>query len=202
MPSSILQVNVVNHLQVLISFSLISYLNLELMPTQKLYLVLKYLLAVMQTPRCLQTDKPFYITKWRFFGHFLVLQCFVISTWLTGVCERSAGMKDLVSLNVANSKVTNAGLQHLRPLTSLTSLALQGCKVTLPAVERLQTTSLPNLTVIRLHPQKSSWPCTDTKRACAVLLLMAILSSDLGEESARWTSGNLLSMMKVDRKWN
>lgn len=63
----------------------------------------------------------------------------------------SVGMVGLVSLNVANSKVTNAGLQHLRPLTNLTSLALQACKVTLPAVERLRASGLPNLTIIRLH---------------------------------------------------
>jgi len=63
----------------------------------------------------------------------------------------SVGMVGLVSLNMANSKVTNAGLQHLRPLTNLTSLALQACKVTLPAVERLRSSGLPNLTIIRLH---------------------------------------------------
>jgi hypothetical protein len=66
------------------------------------------------------------------------------------MADNNAGMKNLVSLNLANSRVTNAGLQHLRPLTNLTSLALQGCKVTLFAVNNLQATSLPNLTVIRL----------------------------------------------------
>jgi len=61
-----------------------------------------------------------------------------------------AEMRNLVSLNLANSRVTNAGLQYLKPLTNLTSLALQGCKVTRLAVDHLQATSLPNLTVVRL----------------------------------------------------
>ena len=62
-----------------------------------------------------------------------------------------AGMTSLVSLNISNSKITNSGLHHLTPLHNLTSLALQGCEVTLPAVAKLQASSLPNLTVIRVR---------------------------------------------------
>ncbi|KAH7286803.1 hypothetical protein KP509_32G023300 [Ceratopteris richardii] len=65
--------------------------------------------------------------------------------------EYLTGMTALVSLNISNTKVTNAGLQHLKPLCNLTSLALQACKVTLPAVEKLQATFLPNLAVIRVQ---------------------------------------------------
>jgi len=73
----------------------------------------------------------------------------IFLTWICYVAD-DAGMTNLISLNLANSRVTNSGLQHLRPLTNLTSLALQGCKVTRLAVDHLQATSLPNLTVIRL----------------------------------------------------
>jgi hypothetical protein len=59
-------------------------------------------------------------------------------------------MTALVSLNISNTRVTNAGLQHLRPLKNLTSLSLQACKVTWPEIRKLQATTLPNLAGVRL----------------------------------------------------
>lgn len=41
-----------------------------------------------------------------------------------------AEMKELVSLNLAYTGVTNAGLEHLKPLTKLAYLSLIGCSVT------------------------------------------------------------------------
>lgn len=86
-----------------------------------------------------------------FCAFFLVVANGGHSTPLCNLTIINAGMTGLVSLNISNSRITNSGLQHLRPLHNLTSLALQACKVTLPAIEKLQASSLPNLTVIRVQ---------------------------------------------------
>ncbi|MBA0779462.1 hypothetical protein Gotri_003712 [Gossypium trilobum] len=64
---------------------------------------------------------------------------FVIFLWLTG----------LISLNVSNSRVTSAGLRHLKPLKNLRSLTLEACKVTANDIRRLQSAGLPNLVNFR-----------------------------------------------------
>lgn len=60
-----------------------------------------------------------------------------------------AGLTGLVSLNVSNSRITNDGLQHLKPLKNLRSLTLESCKVTAPEIRKLQTSALPNLISFR-----------------------------------------------------
>eukprot|EP00252_Welwitschia_mirabilis_P007649 TRINITY_DN1924_c0_g1_i6.p1 TRINITY_DN1924_c0_g1~~TRINITY_DN1924_c0_g1_i6.p1 ORF type:complete len:113 (-),score=7.71 TRINITY_DN1924_c0_g1_i6:431-769(-) len=59
--------------------------------------------------------------------------------------EYISGMTELVSLNLSNSRITNAGLLHLRPLKNLTSLTLIGCKVSKSEINKLRATHLPNL---------------------------------------------------------
>jgi hypothetical protein len=59
-------------------------------------------------------------------------------------------MTSLVSFNISNTRVTNAGLQHLRPLKNLTFLSLQACKVTWPEIRKVQATTLLNLAGVRL----------------------------------------------------
>lgn len=59
------------------------------------------------------------------------------------------GLTALVSLNVSNSRVTNAGLQHLKPLKNLRSLSLESCKVTATEIKKLQLAALPNLVNFR-----------------------------------------------------
>ncbi|CAL5375596.1 unnamed protein product [Camellia sinensis] len=59
------------------------------------------------------------------------------------------GLRQLISLNVSNSRITSAGLKHLRPLKNLKSLTLESCKVTVNDIKRLQTIDLPNLVSFR-----------------------------------------------------
>nr|CAE02935.3 OSJNBa0014K14.7 [Oryza sativa Japonica Group] len=55
----------------------------------------------------------------------------------------------LVSLNVSNSRVSNSGLHHLKPLQNLRSLSLESCKVTAIEIKKLQLAALPNLVSVR-----------------------------------------------------
>lgn len=59
------------------------------------------------------------------------------------------GLTALVSLNVSNSRITNAGLQYLMPLKNLRSLSLESCRVTAAEIKKLQSTALPNLVTVR-----------------------------------------------------
>jgi len=59
------------------------------------------------------------------------------------------GLTSLVSLNVSSSRVTSAGLQHLKPLKNLRSLSLESCKVTATDIKKLQLAALPNLVNFR-----------------------------------------------------
>lgn len=59
------------------------------------------------------------------------------------------GLTSLVSLNVSNSRITNEGLQYLKPLKNLRSLTLESCKVTASEIKKLQSFALPNLVSIR-----------------------------------------------------
>ena len=60
-----------------------------------------------------------------------------------------AGLTALVSLSVSNSRITNAGLQHLKQLKNLKSLTLDSCKVTVNDIKKLQSKDLPNLVSFR-----------------------------------------------------
>lgn len=59
------------------------------------------------------------------------------------------GLTGLVSLNVSNSRITNAGLVHLKPLKNLRSLSLESCKVTATELKKIQLAALPNLVSVR-----------------------------------------------------
>lgn len=61
----------------------------------------------------------------------------------------NAGLTRLVSLNVSSSRVTRAGLLHLKPLKNLRTLVLESCEVTADDMRRLQSTSLPELVSFR-----------------------------------------------------
>lgn len=61
----------------------------------------------------------------------------------------NAGLTLLVSLNVSNSRVTSAGLQHLKPLKNLRVLVLESCEVTADDMRKLQSTELPELVSFR-----------------------------------------------------
>ncbi|KAI5014368.1 hypothetical protein ZWY2020_055758 [Hordeum vulgare] len=63
--------------------------------------------------------------------------------------EIISGLTSLVSLNLSYSRVSNAGLHHLRPLQNLRSLSLDSCKVTACEVKKLQLAALPNLVSVR-----------------------------------------------------
>ncbi|XP_062078218.1 uncharacterized protein LOC133782829 isoform X4 [Humulus lupulus] len=65
--------------------------------------------------------------------------------------ELISGLTTLLSLNMSNSCVTNAGLQYLKPLKNLRSLTLESCKVTASEIKILQCVALPNL--INFRPE-------------------------------------------------
>jgi hypothetical protein len=52
-------------------------------------------------------------------------------------------------LNVSNSRVSNAGLRHLKALQNLRSLTLDSCRVTANEIKKLKVTALPNLINVR-----------------------------------------------------
>ncbi|KAF5793152.1 putative leucine-rich repeat domain superfamily [Helianthus annuus] len=60
-----------------------------------------------------------------------------------------AGLTQLVSLNLSDSRVTSAGLQHLKPLKKLKSLSLESTEVTANDIKSLQENDLPNLVTFR-----------------------------------------------------
>lgn len=64
------------------------------------------------------------------------------------LCQRP-GLTGLVSLNLSGTRITDAGLGHLRPLKLLRSLHLDACRVTVPEMKKLQLSALPNLVSIR-----------------------------------------------------
>jgi len=60
-----------------------------------------------------------------------------------------AGLKNLTTLRLRNTKVTDAGLKELTNLTNLTTLDLAGTRVTDEGLKELKT--LKKLTTIHLH---------------------------------------------------
>jgi hypothetical protein len=52
-------------------------------------------------------------------------------------------------LNVSNSRVSNAGLKHLKDLQNLRSLSLDSTRVTANEMKKLLATTLPNLISMR-----------------------------------------------------
>lgn len=58
-------------------------------------------------------------------------------------------MTALVNLNVSNSRVSNAGLKHLKDLQNLRSLSLDSTRVTANEMKKLLATTLPNLISMR-----------------------------------------------------
>lgn len=65
------------------------------------------------------------------------------------ISSMCTGLTALVSLNVSNSRVSNSGLHHLKPLQNLRSLSLESCKVTAIEIKKLQLAALPNLVSVR-----------------------------------------------------
>lgn len=63
--------------------------------------------------------------------------------------ELISGLTALVSLNVSNSRVSNSGLHHLKPLQNLRSLSLESCRVTASEMDKLRLVALPNLISVR-----------------------------------------------------
>jgi hypothetical protein len=68
---------------------------------------------------------------------------------LVSTVASRAGLTALMSLNVSNSRVSNSGLHHLKPLQNLRSLTLESCRVTAPEIKKLQLDALPNLVSVR-----------------------------------------------------
>jgi hypothetical protein len=64
-------------------------------------------------------------------------------------CPFYTGLTALVSLNVSNSRVSNAGLKHLKGLQNLRSLSLDSSRVTANEMKKLKATMLPNLITMR-----------------------------------------------------
>jgi hypothetical protein len=78
----------------------------------------------------------------------LVLSIHLPVVFVSTVASR-AGLTALMSLNVSNSRVSNSGLHHLKPLQNLRSLTLESCRVTAPEIKKLQLDALPNLVSVR-----------------------------------------------------
>ncbi|XP_027066944.1 uncharacterized protein [Coffea arabica] len=62
-----------------------------------------------------------------------------------------SGLVALVCLNVSYSRITNEGLEYLKPLKHLSSLYLDFCNVTGSEIRKLQSKFLPNL--VRFRPE-------------------------------------------------
>lgn len=69
--------------------------------------------------------------------------------WLKCQFGLFVGLTALVSLNMSNSRVSNSGLHHLKPLKNLRSLTLESCKVTATELKKIQLAALPNLINVR-----------------------------------------------------
>lgn len=86
---------------------------------------------------------------WRPYVPTLLLSICAVITWQYDMIARFAGLTALVSLNVSNTRISNAGLRHLKDLQNLRSLSLDSCRVTTSEVKKLQATVLPNLISVR-----------------------------------------------------
>nr|XP_027070582.1 F-box/LRR-repeat protein 14-like isoform X3 [Coffea arabica] len=62
-----------------------------------------------------------------------------------------SGLVALVCLNVSYSRITNEGLEYLKPLKNLSSLYLDFCNVTGSGIRKLQSKFLPSL--VRFRPE-------------------------------------------------
>jgi hypothetical protein len=76
--------------------------------------------------------------------------CGILLIWLEmSIWCLFVGLTSLVSLNMSNSRVSNSGLHHLKPLKNLRSLTLESCKVTATELKKIQLAALPNLINVR-----------------------------------------------------
>ena len=71
---------------------------------------------------------------------------YVLKSLLQCLCT---GLTGLISLNISNSRITSAGLRHLKTLKNLKQLTLEACRVSASDIKKLQSTDLPNLASFR-----------------------------------------------------